>query len=192
MSTVPELQEIKKRREKLGFNQKEFAKLCDIPPSLLNMIEKGNASPSYQNLVNIFNTLEQETEKRIDKLITAGKICIKNPTVVKKHDLVEDVIKKMKSRDFSQIPVVDSTGCLGLVTEHSILKFLKENGNEALSNARAKDVMEIAPPIIDWNQKITPRILDLLNDAKCILVSNQGQIRGIIAKIDVIGSLKSR
>jgi len=192
MSTVPELQEIKKRREKLGFNQKEFAKLCDIPPSLLNMIEKGNASPSYQNLVNIFNTLEQETEKRIDKLITAGKICIKNPTVVKKHDLVEDVIKKMKSRDFSQIPVVDSTGCVGLVTEHSILKFLKENGNEALSNARAKDVMEIAPPIIDWNQKITPRILDLLNDAKCILVSNQGQIRGIIAKIDVIGSLKSR
>ena len=192
MSTVPELQEIKKRREKLGFNQKEFAKLCDIPPSLLNMIEKGNASPSYQNLVNIFNTLEQETEKRIDKLITAGKICIKNPTVVKKHDLVEDVIKKMKSRDFSQIPVVDSTGCVGLVTEHSILKFLKENGNEALSNARAKDVMEIAPPIIDWNQKITPRILDLLNDAKCILVSNQGQIHGIIAKIDVIGSLKSR
>ena len=192
MSTVPELQEIKKRREKLGFNQKEFAKLCDIPPSLLNMIEKGNASPSYQNLVNIFNTLEQETEKRIDKLITAGKICIKNPTVVKKHDLVEDVIKKMKSRDFSQIPVVDSTGCVGLVTEHSILKFLKENGNEALSNARAKDVMEIAPPIIDWNQKITPRILDLLYDAKCILVSNQGQIRGIIAKIDVIGSLKSR
>ena len=192
MSTVPELQEIKKRREKLGFNQKEFAKLCDIPPSLLNMIEKGNASPSYQNLVNIFNILEQETEKRIDKLITAGKICIKNPTVVKKHDLVEDVIKKMKSRDFSQIPVVDSTGCVGLVTEHSILKFLKENGNEALSNARAKDVMEIAPPIIDWNQKITPRILDLLNDAKCILVSNQGQIRGIIAKIDVIGSLKSR
>ena len=192
MSTVPELNEIKQRREKLGFNQKEFAKLCDIPPSLLNMIEKGNASPSYQNLVNIFNTLEQETEKRIDKLITAGKICIKNPTVVKKHDLVEDVIKKMKSRDFSQIPVVDSTGCVGLVTEHSILKFLKENGNEALSNARAKDVMEIAPPIIDWNQKITPRILDLLNDAKCILVSNQGQIRGIIAKIDVIGSLKSR
>ena len=192
MSTVPELQEIKKRREKLGFNQKEFAKLCDIPPSLLNMIEKGNASPSYQNLVNIFNTLEQETEKRIDKLITAGKICIKNPTVVKKHDLVEDVIKKMKSRDFSQIPVVDSTGCVGLVTEHSILKFLKENGNEALSNARAKDVMEIAPPIIDWNQKITPRILDLLYDAKCILVSNQGQIHGIIAKIDVIGSLKSR
>ena len=192
MSTVPELQEIKKRREKLGFNQKEFAKLCDIPPSLLNMIEKGNASPSYQNLVNIFNILEQETEKRIDKLITAGKICIKNPTTVKKHDLVEDVIKKMKSRDFSQIPVVDSTGCVGLVTEHSILKFLKENGNEALSNARAKEVMEIAPPIIDWNQKITPRILDLLNDAKCILVSNQGQIRGIIAKIDVIGSLKSR
>jgi len=192
MSTVPELQEIKKRREKLGFNQKEFAKLCDIPPSLLNMIEKGNASPSYQNLVNIFNTLEQETEKRIDKLITAGKICIKNPITVKKHDQVEDVIKKMKSRDFSQIPVVDSTGCVGLVTEHSILKFLKENGNEALSNARAKDVMEIAPPIIDWNQKITPRILDLLNDAKCILVSNKGQIHGIIAKIDVIGSLKSR
>ena len=190
MPTVPDLEEIKKRREELGFNQKEFAKLCDIPPSLLNMIEKGNASPSYENLVNIFNILEEQTEIRIDKLITAGKICIKNPTVVKKHDLAEDVIKKMKSRDFSQIPVVDSTGCVGLVTEHSILKFLKENGNKALSDARVKDVMEISPPIIDWNQKITPRILDLLNDAKCILVSEKGQIHGIITKIDAIRNLK--
>ncbi len=192
MSTVPELKEIKKRREELGFNQKEFAKLCDIPPSLLNMIEKGNASPSYENLVNIFNILEEQTEIRIDKLITAGKICIKNLTVVKKHDLVEDVIKEMKSKNFSQIPVLDSTGCVGLVTEHSILKFLKENGNKALSNVRVKDVIEIAPPIIDWNQKITPRILDLLNDAKCILVSDEGQISGIITKIDAIRSLKSK
>jgi len=187
---VPKLAEIKSRREELGFNQKQLATLCKIRPSLLNMFEKGNANPSYNNLVTIFDVLEEESEKRIEKLITAGKICTKTLTVVNRFDYVDDVIRIMKSKGFSQVPVIDSGGCAGLVTEHSILNFIKKNGTKELSKERAKNVMEIAPPIVDWNQKITPRILEMLYDAKCILVYDAGKIRGIITKIDAIRGVK--
>jgi len=186
MAIIPKLEEIKVRREEIGLTQRQLAKSCSIPPSLLNMIEKGNAKPSYNNLVTIFEVLETKAEKSQKTQKTAGKICIKNLTTVKKFDYLEDVIKLMHSKDFSQIPVIDSSGCVGLATEHSTLKFIKENGKEALEKAKVKDAMEISPPIIDWNQKITPRIFDMLYDSKCILVSDSGKISGIITKIDAI------
>ena len=185
MTAIPKLEEIKVSREELGLTQKKFAKMCDIKPSLLNMIEKGNTKPSYDSLVKIFDVIERESEKSIEKLKTARKICVRVSSV-KKSDYIEDIIKIMKSKDFSQIPVIDSTGCLGLVTEHSILKFITNNGKEALHHAKAKDAMDISPPILDENQKITQRILNLLYDSKCILVSEQGKIIGIITKIDAI------
>ena len=170
MTVIPKLEEIKVSREELGLTQKKFAKMCDIKPSLLNMIEKGNTKPSYDSLVKIYDVIERESEKSIEKLKIARKICVRVSSV-KKSDYIEDIIKIMKSKDFSQIPVIDSTGCLGLVTEHSILKFITKNGKEALHHE---------------NQKITQRVLNLLYDSKCILVSGQGKIIGIITKIDAI------
>jgi len=192
MAAIPKLEEIKVRREELGINQKQLAKLCNIQPTLLNMVEKGNAKLSYDNLVVIFEVLEQKIEDSLEQVKTAGTICIKNITTVKKSDYIEDVIKIMKSKDFSQIPVIESSACIGLVTEHSILKFIKGFDTNVLRQVKVKDAMEIPPPIIDWNQKISPRILDLLYDSKCILVSEQGRIKGIITKIDAIRGVNKK
>jgi len=191
MVNIPMLQEIKVRREDLGIAQKQLAKLCDIKPSLLNMVEKGKAKLSYGNLVTIFRVLDKKAEESIENVKTAGEICIKNIITTKKNDYLDDIIYKMKSKDFSQIPVIDSSGCLGLVTEHSILKFILEKGTVTLerANPKVKDALEISPPIIDWDQKLSPRILDLLHESKCLLVSKKGKIIGIITKIDVVRSL---
>ena len=192
MTNIPMLQEIKVRREDLGIAQKQLAKLCDIKPSLLNMVEKGNAKLSYGNLVTIFKVLDKKAEESLKNVKIAGKICVKNLFYVKKNDYLEDVINTMKIKDISQIPVIDSSGCIGLVTEHSTLNFVKENSSNSLRGARAKDAMEMSPPIIDWDQKISPRILDLLHGSKCLLVSERGEIIGIITKIDAIRSLSKK
>ena len=92
----------------------------------------------------------------------------------------------MGNKNFSQIPVVDASGCLGLITENSLLNYQLKHGKESNSRAKAIHAMEVAPPIIDWDQPITQRILDLLYDARCLLVSRDGKIKGIIAKIDAI------
>jgi len=190
MVFIPQLEEIKQRREELKISQRQLAKLCDIRASFLNMIENKNAKPSYDVFVNIFKVLDEQAEKSTKNLKTASKICARNLITVTKHATLEEITKIMKLKNYSQIPVEDSHGCLGLVTENSILKFQLEHGADSISKAKSIDAMETPPPIIDWEQPITQRILDLLYDAKCLLVSRDGKLSGIIAKIDAIRGRK--
>ena len=186
MVFIPQLEEIKQRREELKISQRQLAKLCNIRPSFLNMIENKNAKPSYDVFVNIFKVLDNQAEKSTKNLKTASKICARNLITATKHATLEEITKIMKLKNYSQIPVEDSHGCIGLVTENSILKFQLEHGADSISKAKSIDAMETPPPIIDWEQPITQRILDLLYDARCILVSHDGKLSGIITKIDAI------
>jgi predicted transcriptional regulator len=186
MVFIPKLQEIKQRREELGISQRQLAKLCDIKPSFLNMIEKNNAKPSYDVFVRIFKVLDEQSEKTTENLKTASKICSKNLTMMRSHTILEEAIKAMKLKNFSQIPIVDSNKCIGLITENSVLKYQLEHGVDSISKTKATNAMESPPPIIDWNQPITPRILDLLYDSRCILVNREGKLEGIITKIDAL------
>ena len=188
MAGIPKLSEIKKLREELSLSQRELAKLCDIQPSFLNMIENGHSDPSYKVLVRIFQILDAEAENKRGKLTSAKHICTRNIITAKKTDYVEDIIKIMKTKNISQIPVIESN-CIGMVTENSFVKFIRENGAEKLVMAKVKDAMEIPPPSLDVDAKITKNILDLLYDSRCILVTDKGKLYGIITKIDAIRSL---
>lgn len=194
MARIPKLSEIKTLREEIGLSQRELAKRCNIQPSFLNMIEnpKNDTAPSYDVLVRIFEQLDIESQKRLDKLVTAEKVCNTKLQTAKKSDYAEDIIKIMHERDYSQIPVIESGGCIGLVTENSLVKFLKEREHTPLVTTRVKDVMETPPATIDINTKITDKILDLLFDSKCLLVSENGKIAGIITKIDAIRGLMKK
>ena len=194
MARVPELSEIKKLREELGLSQRKLAQRCNIQPSFLNMIEntKNPTKPSYDVLVKIFNELDTEAQKRLDKLTTAGIVCRKNPTTARKSENADDIIKIMHDKDYSQIPVIESGGCIGLVTENSLVKFLQERDHKPIIQTKVKEVMETPPPTIDVNTKITDKILDLLSDTKCLLVSENGKIMGILTKIDAIRSLSKK
>jgi len=194
MTQVPQLSEIKKLREELDLSQRKLAKRCNIQPSFLNMIEntKNSTKPSYDVLVKIFNELDAEAQKRLDKLTTAGKVCKKFPTTARKSEYVDDIIKTMHDKDYSQIPVIESGGCIGLVTENSLVKFLQQQDHKPMIQTKVKEVMETPPPTIDVNTKITDKILDLLSDTKCLLVSENGKIMGILTKIDAIRSLSKK
>ena len=194
MAIIPELSEIKKLREELDLSQRQLAIRCNIQPSFLNMIEntKNPTNPSYDVLVRIFKELEAELQSRLDKLTTAGKVCKTNPTTARKSEYAEDIVKIMHEKDFSQIPVIESGGCIGLVTENSLVKFLQQRDHKPMITTKVKEVMETPPPTIDVNTKITDRILDLLYDSKCLLVSENGKITGILTKIDAIRSLSKK
>lgn len=185
MVRIPELSEIRKLRENLSLSQRQLAKMCNIQPPFLNMIENGHSEPSYKVFVKIFQVLDAESEKS-NKLTSARDICTKNLITARKTDYIEDIIKIMKTKNISQIPVIDSEGCIGIVTENSIVKGIKEN-NKVMT--RAKDVMETPPPSIDVDTKITKNILDLLGDARCIIVTDKARPYGIITKMDAIKSL---
>ena len=186
MVFIPKLEEIKQRREQLKISQRQLAKLCQIRPSFLNMIENRNAKPSYDVFVNIFKVLDEQSEKVTENLRTASKICSKNMEFFSRFTNLEQASKIMRSKNFSQIPVKDGQKIIGLVTENSILKYQLKHGIDSIDKIKVTTVMSSPPPIIDWNQPLTPRVLDLLYDAQCLLVSKDGNVQGIIAKIDVI------
>jgi predicted transcriptional regulator len=191
MTRIPQLTEIKKLREELEISQRQLAKKCDIPSSFLSMIEnpKNNTKPSYDVLVRIFKELDSESQKNLGKLITAEKIYKKNLTFARKSDYAEDIIKQMHDKDYSQIPVLEGNGCVGLVTENSLVKFLQNREHAPLTTARVKDVMATPPITIDIHTKVTENLLSLFDDSKCLLVSENAKIVGLITKIDAIRGL---
>ncbi|KEQ56930.1 Inosine-5'-monophosphate dehydrogenase protein [Marine Group I thaumarchaeote SCGC RSA3] len=192
MIRIPELTQIRKHREELKLNQRQLAKKCDIQPSYLNMIENGNCDPSYKVLVKISKVINSEMQKNLNKLITADKIFIKNLVTAKRGDSLDDTVKIMKRNDFSQIPVTDSHGCVGLITEDSMVNYIKTHGDISFSTVKVKDAMEVPPPSIDVDSKIDSSIMELLYDSRCVLVTNKGKLCGIITKIDAIRGLMKK
>jgi len=154
--------------------------------------QKNNTKPSYDVLVRIFQELDGESQKNLGKLTTADKICKTNLTSARKSDYAEDIIKIMHEKDFSQIPVLDGGGCIGMVTENSLMKFLQERTHKPLTTTRVKDVMDTPPIVIDISTKVTENILSLFNDSKCLLVSDNAKIMGLITKIDAIRGLMKK
>jgi len=181
---LPKLEKIKERREALQLKQKQLAKLSGIKPSLLNMIERGTTNPSYQTWSKIENCLDKEEAKTQDTIKTAGAICISPFISVKQSDPIKDVVKLMKKTDFSQLPVMSGSSCVGIITEHSILMY-KANGG-VQDTDKVRDAMEISPPIIDEKTPITPQLLELLSTSSCLLVSYRNKTNGILTKIDAI------
>ena len=194
MTRIPQLTEIKKIREELNISQRQFAKKCNIPSSFLSMIEnpKNNTKPSYDVLVRIFQELDSESQKNLGKLTTADKIYKKNLTSARKSEPAEDIIKIMHEKDYSQIPVLEGGGCIGIVTENSLVKFLQNRDHKPLTTTRVKDVMDTPPIVIDIHTKITENLLSLFNDSKCLLVSDNAKIVGLITKIDAIRGLMKK
>ena len=194
MIHIPQLTEIKRLRELLNISQRQLAKQCDIPSSFLSMIEnpKNNTKPSYDVLVRIFQELDSESQKNLGKLTTADKIYKKNLTSARKSEPAEDIIKIMHEKDYSQIPVLDGGGCIGMVTENSLMKFLQERTHKPLTTTKVKDVMDTPPIVIDISTKVTENILSLFNDSKCLLVSDNAKIMGLITKIDAIRGLMKK
>ncbi|HEX9050469.1 MAG TPA: pyridoxal-phosphate dependent enzyme [Anaeromyxobacter sp.] len=102
----------------------------------------------------------------------------------KRTDKVEAVVKKLKEKDISQMPVVDDSGrAIGMIHEYDLLNFLIE-GKHRLS--------EIVEPLIQPLQGVvgpdTPiaRLREIFNDDNVAVVKEGDRITGIVTKIDLI------
>ena len=72
------------------------------------------------------------------------------------------------------------------------LLLIKENGKEKLILAKVKDAVETPPPTVDVDEKVTDDLLALLNNSRCLLVTDKGSLFGIITKMDALRSLMKK
>ncbi|MEM2491190.1 MAG: CBS domain-containing protein [Candidatus Bathyarchaeia archaeon] len=180
---LPPLEDIEKRRRRLGINQRQLAKLAGVSQSLIAKIEAGQINPSYQKTKQIFDTLEM-LERRVEH--KAKDIYHKGVVGVNKDDLVVKATRIMHEGGYSQLPVFDGEKVVGSITEKTILdSTIKGISIDRLSRMRVGEIMGEPFPLVDESAPL-PAISALLQYTPAVLVTKMGKIVGIITKADLL------
>jgi predicted transcriptional regulator len=180
---LPRIDYIKQGRKRLGLTQRELASLSGISTSMINQIESGRCKPSYDTAKKIFEVLSSQEGKTSLK---AGDICSHLVISVQKDETLEVAIEKMMKNSISQIPVLDVSKIVGIVSEDILArKVLESDDKKNIHQVPILQIMEPPPPIVDIS---TPAkaLIPLVRFAKCVLVSRKGEVTGIITISDTL------
>ena len=181
--SLPSLETIKRQREKQHVSQKKLANMTGVSTSMINQIESGRCKPSYNTAKKIFENLailEGESSLHI-----AGEICKRPIVKMKPSQTINDAVKKMDEMAISQIPIFDGSEPLGVVSEEGLVKKLATTNVSQWKKTQLKDVMTSVPPIINYDTPANT-LGPLLQFTKCILVSKDSKIVGIITASDTL------
>lgn len=182
---INNLEEIRNLRRKYHLNQKELAVRAGVSQSLVAKIEAGTVEPSFSKAKQIFEALEQLREKEETK---AKDLMNRKISFAQPEEVLKDVIKTMKTKGISQLPVITAGKICGVVTEGTILKKVLEHPEKSVF-LKAEDVMEEAPPIVTMNTGFKT-ISGILRDYPIVLVAERGEIKGIISKSDLLEKIE--
>ena len=180
---LPNIESIKQQRLKINLTQKELANDVGVSTSMINQIESGRCQPSYQTAKKIFEVLANKENQSSSFL--AGDLCSQNIVNIKPSHTLHDAIKKMHGSQISQIPIFDGTVPVGVISESGIVEHY-ENGNIKIAKRiKVEAIMEPIPPIIDYKTPANT-LGPLIKYSKCILVSKNSKIFGIITASDTL------
>jgi len=180
---LPRLDSIKQARIKLGITQKKLANMTGVSTSMINQIESGRSKPSYDTAKRIFDNLA--TLEGTLSSHKAGEFCSKEIVKLKPTNSLHDAIKKMHSLSISQIPIFVGKEPVGVITEDGIVKHLSDSDESQWKKIELKEVMESIPPIVDYDTPLST-LVPLIRFSKCILVSKNSKLVGIITASDTL------
>lgn len=180
---LPRIDSIREMRLKLAVSQKKLASMSGISASMINQVESGRSQPSYETARRIFDSLA--TLEGGSSPHKAGDLCSRSIVTLSPDDTLHDAIKKMRKYSISQIPIFGDDRPVGLVTEDGIMRYLADVGEAELKNSRLGETMGPAPPVVDYG---TPAhvLVPLIRFTKCILVTKNSSIIGIITASDTL------
>lgn len=173
-----DLSDIKTIRKQLGITQSELAYRANVSQSLIAKVESGLLDPTYTNAKKIFDAL---SNLKGQKDMTADKIMKRNIISVLPKTQIKEAISQMKKYEISQLPVIEKGKCLGLVSESILLDELIKGSQDR----KIGDIMKDAPPIIPAKSSVNI-VSSLLKFFPMVLVNDNGKIKGLITKSDVI------
>ncbi|MET1124001.1 MAG: CBS domain-containing protein [Archaeoglobaceae archaeon] len=178
----PEIEEIRRRRKRLGISQKKLAELVGVSQPLIAKLESGKIDPKLSLLKKILDVLDElEGRVKAANFMNSPVISVEPETSIK------DAVRLMIEHGISQIPVSEGGKVVGLVTENRIVRAIfEEKGVRKVS-----EVMEPPPPIVDERTPISS-IVKLLLEFPAVLVAKDGEIVGIITKHDVMRAMLGR
>lgn len=174
------VKDIKTLRKRLGLTQGELAKRAQVSQSLIAKIESGRLDPTYSNAIKIFDAL-QDVGKQ--KELKAKDVMTPKIISVGPGNTIKDAIDVMRKHSISQVPVIEDNKSIGLVSESVILDAML-----AGKGKKVKDIMSDAPPVLSKKSSISV-VSNLLKFFPLILVSDEGELKGVITKSDLLGKV---
>lgn len=171
-------------RKNLGLTQKQLADLAGVSQSLIAKIESGKIDPAYSKVVQIFQALEKEQNKE-KKMVR--EVMSLNIISVKPGDTLEKAVKLMRTKDISQLPVLEDGKCIGSISESMVVELVSD-GDRNFKSTLVEDVMRSSFPTVPANS-LVDAIADLLCYYSAVLIENKGRLVGIVTKADLLKAI---
>jgi predicted transcriptional regulator len=170
------MNELSKMRRDVGMTQTDLAIEVGVSQSYIARLERGSLDPKLSVVTKILEVLITRQSK------TCAEIMTPDPVIVDARDQASHAVRLMQKHNFSQVPVLRGTQLVGLVTERDIIRNLQHN----MSELSVQAVM--SPEGVPMIDVITPIdiIVPLFQTYQAILIHNQGRIRGIITRSDLL------
>jgi len=186
---LPSIEELKKRRIKLGLSQRKFASYLNVSQSTITKIENKKLSPSYELVKKAFDILDSFGSPQIG---LAGDIAIKKVVSVQDNDIISKAVQILQQHGFKQLPVRDKENhWVGSISERSISnRLLKVANPKLLMSREVSEVMDEAFPMIAEDTPISIAI-PLLQHFQAVLTTKKGRVTGIVTNADLVRMISS-
>ena len=169
-------------RKSLGLTQSMLAERSGLTQSVIAKVETEAVDPRVSTLRKMVRALQREESPGTAH--TVGDIMVSEITTLAQTDTVQSSIDKMVTGGISHLPVLNADGSvIGLVSESSLLK---ENVSK---NALVEEVMRVDFTLIDAEVSIG-EARRLLDGSELLLVSQRGELVGLVSRIDMIRALR--
>jgi len=173
MMSVESLQNL---RRQVGVTQAELAIEVGVSQSYIARLERNTLDPKLSIVNKIIEVLTSRESK------TCYDIMVIDPLTIEARDPASQAVGLMQKHNYSQIPVLRGTKMVGIITERDIIRNLQYDMNELSVQAVMSPE---GVPIIDETTPVDV-ITPLFQKYQAILVTNQGRIRGIITRSDLL------
>ena len=170
---------LKKMREEAGLTQEELARLAGVSQAHIAKIENEKVNPRLSTINKILSVLRVNRKHKFKNLMTKQIIS------VQPNDSIELAVKLMRKYNISQLPVIERGGCVGSISEKTIVR----NLDRITKGSKVEDIMEEPFPIVSANESLEV-IRSLLDYHQAVLISEKGKLVGIVTKSDFLNLLE--
>ncbi len=182
-----EIEEIKKRRKKLGITQKELAELVGVSQPMIARIESGSIDPKLSIVRKIFDVFDEIGGRK-----TTVYDVMSSPVIgVDRRDNLEKAVTLMEKNNISQLPVFDGARIVGSISESNILRLIVEKGFSECLSIKVEDVMSEPFPVVVPSTTLD-RASRMLMENQALLVMENDRVLGIATKYDIMRALNRR
>jgi len=179
---MPSPQELRAFRLRLGLTQAELARAAGVSQPLIARIEKETVDPRASTLRSIVLALNRAERKEV----LIRDVMVSPVLSAKATDTVHDIIRLMREKGISQLPVVSKGVPVGSVSERQIIHALGvAQDAEAVGREQVRDIMGPPFPTAAPDTSVG-QAYALLEDQPALLVMDRGQLVGLVAKSDVL------